>query len=693
MDEKQYQAAVAAATAAWSTPEEYWNRHLRKHNGRDLQYIGSDYPKERTITVDLKQVIDNKAWDMLFTSSSGAIVEHITTAALGLLQERDDRYPRLVVHFLNVPNQKQISELRVSDINKLISIKALVKRVTEVRPKITEAVFRCGAGHFTVVRGKYNKVAVPVRCDTQGCRFTTLDHISARDKLVNRQFIYVQESLDELKGGKQPSTLKVEMIDDLCNVLMVGDTVILNGTYRAIDRMKQGVLDSTKDVYFDCNNIEVGIREFDEVVMSEDDEKAIRAMAAHSDIFQRVEASLAPSILGMSLLKRAIALMLFEGVTKVMPDGTTHRGYLNVLCISDPGMAKTVLLRFVAGIAPRGVFANATTATSVGLIAPVIRDELTGQWAVEAGAYMLASGGVLCLDEIGEISKEDFKSLHEAMENGEVHISKAGLNVTVKTRASMLAACNPIKGRFSAYESLPSQVQIPPAVLSRFDLVVLLQDRPDEKSDRRIAQFITDSHMTAGAMMAGLEPDAELKAKLMPVIAPDLLRKYIAYARRIVPVIQPIANRKLVDYYVKIRPFTETGETVAVTTRQQPSVIRLAEAHARMRLSETVDEQDADAAISIFDACLKAVGIDPSTGKLDIDRVTNVTTAQSRGMNDAILNTIKYVGAESGAARQDAIVARMGLLGFDGQKVLKALEGLSREGRIMEPKNGVWRLL
>jgi replicative DNA helicase Mcm len=278
------------------------------------------------------------------------------------------------------------------------------------------------------------------------------------------------------------------------------------------------------------------------------------------------------------------------------------------------------------------------------------------------------------------------------MENGEAHITKV-INTVVKTRASLLGACNPIKGRFSEFEDLPQQVHLPPSLLSRFDLIVLLRDRPEERSDRKIAQHIADSHMAAGALMAGQPVSAEISDRFIPPITPDLLRKYIAYARKINPIITPVANKVLVDYYVKIRPNTDIGNTVAVTTRQQPSVIRLAEAHARMRLSKTVEEEDANAAISLFDACLKCVATDPATGKLDVDRVSNVSSAASRNIEDALINAINYVRGAAVSAKEEAVFERMSSLGYDSQKVRHHMDRLLREGKIMAPKNGLVKVM
>jgi replicative DNA helicase Mcm len=505
-----------------------------------------------------------------------------------------------------------------------------------------------------------------------GCELRSFDHVELRDVKINRQWLYIQDPLEDLTDGGQPSFLKCEAVEDLCGKVIAGDRVIANGQYRSIPIRKGGVLTTSKDVYFDVSSLEINEREFEEVNLTEQDEKMIIELSKSEHLFEKLTDSVAPSILGMRLLKKAIILQLFEGVTRKLKDGVVNRGHINVLCVSDPGMAKTKLLRFVASIAPRGVFTNATTSTKVGLVAPIVRDETTGEYTVQAGAYMIASGGILCLDEVSELDKGEFKYLNEAMEDGEAHITKGGLNITVKTRASLLAACNPIEGSFDSYQPLAEQVKIPESTLSRFDLKILLQDISEEGKDRKMIEHITSTHMD--------------EFDRTDFITPEVLRKYIAFGRKIKPKLNVKSKKIVDDYYVSIRKECSTDK-MKVTPRQGTAVIRLAEAHARMRLSDEVSEEDAKTAVELFDMCFRNVATDPITGRLDVSR----TEVRGKGIADALIRVIR--NGTDGKVSETEILSEMNKLKYESERVLHTLRLLKNEGKVIEPKNGIYKVM
>lgn len=650
--------------------DEYWEGYLRTNNGYDLEMIRNYYPKEKVITINMSKVLDNDTFHSTLALPSGE-AELIVEAAKKILPPAEHNWRNLIVRFTHVTQKRKIKQLRTRDERKLIGIKSLIKRVTEVRPKIIQATFRCPAGHMTTVTPQNDFITPPHSCPVQGCDYRHLEHIDARDVKIDRQWLYIQDPLEDLTEGGQPSFLKCEVVEDLCGKVMAGDRVIVNGVYRSISVMKGGQLTSSKDVYFDTSSLEINEREFEEINLSPKDEIAVIEMSKDPEIFTKLTDSVAPSILGMKLLKQAIILMLFEGVTRKLKDGVVNRGHVNVLCVSDPGMAKTKLLRFVASISPRGVFTNATTSTKVGLIAPIIRDETTGEYTVQAGAYMIASGGTLCLDEVGELDKGEFKYLNEAMEDGEAHITKGGLNITVKTRASLLAACNPIEGSFDSYKPFSEQVKIPESTLSRFDLKILLQDISNDEKDRKMIEHITSTHMEG-------HDDTNL-------ISPDMMRKYIAFGRKINPVLTKSSKKVIDEYYIRIRK--ETGsDKMKITPRQGTAVIRLAEAHARLRLSGEVSVSDAEKAVEIFDMCFRNVATDPITGKIDVSRVDHKTKF---GLPESIIKFLR----DSGSATEKSLLSGMENRGYDPDRVLKAVRLLKQEGKVIEPKDGVYRAM
>lgn len=657
----------------FKSPEEYWEYHLWTHNRHELYYIETNYPKDKTITVDVSKISSNEIWDETLAVPLGQ-EDHILDAARHKMAVKDHGYIDLQVRFINVTSKRKIKELRSDDEVRLISIKALIKKVSPIRPKVIEAMFRCPENHIQMVKSKNDIIKVPNRCTTDNCDARYFDHLDSRDVTIDRQWLYIQDPLEDLTDGGQPAFLKCEVVDDLCGKAVAGDRVVLNGIYRSVPVHKQGQLTASKDVYFDVRGLELNEREFEEVKLTDADIAEIEKISKTPDLFELMSTSIAPSILGMKMVKRAIVLMLFEGVTQTLSDGVVNRGHINVLCVSDPGMAKTRLLRFVASVAPRGVFTNATTSTKVGLVAPIVRDETTGEYTVQAGAYMIASGGILCLDEVSELDRGEFKYLNEAMEDGEAHITKAGLNITVKTRASLLAACNPTEGSFDAFRPLAEQVKIPESTLSRFDLKILLQDISTEEKDRAVIGHITQNHMT-GTPTEGL-------------LTPLQLRKYIALGRKCTPKLTKEAKKVIDDYYVRIRKETNNGESMKVTARQGTACLRLAEAHARMRLSNEVSQGDAEAAIELFDMSFRNVATDPVTGQLDLSRVDH--RAPRETLVYSLLRVIRSQGSGPGAS-EEYILKEMHK--FDRNRVLGLIKDLKNEGKIIEPKNGFYKIM
>jgi replicative DNA helicase Mcm len=653
----------------------YWARHLKRNNRSELTRIQQLFPLESVVTIDVSKVIDNATYEQIIETPKGQI-EEIQETAIEL--ENLSRKDKVTVRFVNIKKKMQIRDFRATkDEGKLRSIACLVKRVSIVQPKIIEAVFRCPVGHFSKVKSKYDRIVPPKSCHTDGCNFRDLEYVGEQDKKINRQFIQVQEILENLTGGQQPSSLRCEVFEDLCNVVTTGERVVLNGMYRSLPKFKDGVLQAGKDFYFEVNSIEREDCGYDEVKWNDEDEKKIRAYAADPDIFSKLTSSIAPSVVGMRLWKQAIVLMLFGGVTRRMPDGTIRRGWINVLCVTDPGMAKTVVLKFVARVSPRGVYASAATASKVGLVAPIVTDELTGQLTIEPGPYMLANKGIFCLDECNMIAKDDSKYIGECMENGECHITKA-VNALVKTEAPLLGACNPDNGSFDPNESYAKQIKkIDESILSRYDIKILLLDLQDEEKDKRMAAFISGSYLPQ-----------EDKEQNTGIIEPEDIRKYIAIARECDPISTKEAGDLIDAYWVKVRKECGNDEKTKITHRQHATIHHLAEGHARTRLSKTVDIIDAQAAIDHFDMGFRNVNTD-SQGRLNL----GMTEHQGKeGLPNAIIRTIKDLGGETKKASEMSVINALKKSGHDEQKIENTIRLLLREGKLSQPLNGLLRI-
>jgi replicative DNA helicase Mcm len=361
------------------------------------------------------------------------------------------------------------------------------------------------------------------------------------------------------------------------------------------------------------------------------------------------------------------------------------------------------MLTYIAKLAPRSVYASGKASSAAGLTAAAVRDEFgEGQWTLEAGALVLADMGVACIDEIDKMDDSDRSALHQAMEQQEISVAKAGINATLKSRCALLAAANPKLGRFDEFIPIHEQINMPPALLSRFDLIFSILDKPNKQQDTDLSSHILLSHK-AGEMHEHIlktkEPlftkdeESVLMKHVMPIFEPEFLRKYIAYAKRtIFPVLDDDALDVLQNYYVDFRSSSE--ESIPFTPRQLEAFVRLAEASARIRLSQKATVVDAKRAISIIDQYLRRVGMDRETGKFDIDIIaTGISRSQHDRMR-SIIDLIKRLCDESpdGNASRGDIIGEAEIEGMESRKVEEALDRLKRNGQIYEPAHGKYRI-
>jgi replicative DNA helicase Mcm len=422
-----------------------------------------------------------------------------------------------------------------------------------------------------------------------------------------------------------------------------------------------------------ASSIEKLEKEYDSITFSEDELRRIVAMSTDPLIFQRLTSSIAPSVLGHDNVKRAIALQLFGGFSKTLSDSTRTRGDIHILLCGDPGVAKSQILKSVMMLSPRAVITSGTLSSAAGLTATVVKDA-NNQWSLEAGAAVLADRAMLIVDEIDKMRAEDRAAMHTAMEQQEIYISKAGINTTLYTRCSILAAANPEHGRFDMYSDLAEQVDLPPTLLSRFDMIFLMIDSPDKDKDKNIARFILDRDKPE-------QYDA------------NIIRKYIAYSRQnIFPTMNDKAKTILVDYYTKMRGMGGRDKPMPITARQLEALGRLAEASARTRLSQEVTEEDAARVVEIMVDCLKGVAFDPMTGAFDIDKSTFMSK-KSRDIVHELLDVIKSFSTEKGTLIEDVVKEMTSRKEMKRDKVEAMIEQLLREGKLISPRNGLVRIV
>lgn len=589
------------------------------------------------------------------------------------------------VRFHNLPETQTvlIRNIRAKHLGKLIVVKGVVRQKSDVRPQTTSAKFECPAcGNIIPILQLDQKFKEPSAC---GCgrkgKFTLLSKT-----LVDAQKIVVEESAEDLDGGHQPKRMNFFLSNDLTSPITdrgtnPGSNVLLIGVLKEIPvLMRDGGKSTRFDLMIDVNYVEYNNDDYNNLEISPEDEKEIKELSKNPKILDIFSNSLMPKIKGYQLVKKAITLQQFGGVSKTI-GGVQSRGNTHILLIGDPGSGKTQILLKVKELSPKARYASGKGASGSGLTASVIKDDFIGTWAVEAGTLPLANKGIAIIDELDKMTKEDRSYMHEGLEQGTITVNKANIQATLKCDTTVLAAANPKHSRFDPYDTIFNQIDLPVSLVSRFDLIFPIRDLPNQEKDRSMARHILQMHHNPNILIAQQE------------IREELITKYIAYAKqKCEPVLTEDAMNLIEDFYVMFRNTEQGGDviTVPVTARQLEGVIRLAEASAKLRLSDTVDKEDATIAIELVKHCLTQIGLDPETGKIDVDRALGVTTANQRNNISIIKKIFMRLYGES----SDKMVEIHELMneakkeGVREEKTDEIIEKLKREGEIYSPVRG-----
>ncbi|MEM3004005.1 MAG: minichromosome maintenance protein MCM [Candidatus Bathyarchaeia archaeon] len=610
-------------------------------------------------------------------------LEYCNRAIWAQMKIEDPEYAEstktFIARFRGLPERVSLREVGSEHLGRLMTVEGIVVRATQVKPYIVKAAFecrRCGAVVRLDQKGLFMRG--PASCTRPGCKSRFFDFKEKESTYINSQEIRLQERPEDLPPGQLPRSMDVRLLEDLSDAARPGDRVSVTGIVRAEQEYvgRKGRL-RTFNLYMDANHVQVSGKEVEVIEITPEEEQKIIELAKDPWIHRKLIMSIAPSIYGYDDMKEAILYLLFGGVPKKLPDGITIRGDLNILLVGDPGTAKSQLLQYVARVAPRGLYTSGRGSTAAGLTAAVVREK-TGGMVLEAGALVLGDRGVCAIDEIDKMRPDDRVAIHEAMEQQTISIAKGGIVATLNARDSIIAAANPALGRYDPYRNISENINLPVTILSRFDLIFVMRDVPERETDSRMSEHILSLH----------------RLRTAPEVAPlppDLLRKYISYAKKIETTLTDEAASELRDFYLKMRSGSgsATDSPIAITPRQLEALVRLCEARARAFLRDKVTVEDARAIIRLMTVSLQDVGIDTSTGRIDIDVImTGIPRSQAdrlREVADFIAEMEKESGVVDETKLYEALQEKKGM----SEEHAKALVNrLRQQGVIYSPEDG-----
>ena len=643
---------------------------------------------EVSLSIDYQDLISfDNVFVTLAAENPQRFIDTINAALVSVLRVEDPDYVNsldittIKARITNYSEHVPLRAIRSKHIGKLVHVSGIMMRASEVKPLLVQAMFQCRICDEKIPQtqeeGRYTEPARCPLCDKK----TPMKLLPQESQFRDWQKVRVQESPDELPPGQMPRSIDIVLEGDIVDISRPGDLVKVTGVLQTTpDFSRRGGKLATFNVFIEANGVEVSEKEYEQLEISEEDEKKIRELAEDPYVHQRIVASIAPSIQGYDTIKESIALLLFGGVGKKLPDGTRIRGKSNILMIGDPGTGKSQILKFVAGLAARGLYTSGKGTTAAGLTAAVMHDPESGAMTLEAGALVLSDQGTACIDEFDKMDPDDRTAIHEAMEQHTVSIAKAGIVATLNARTSVLAAANPALGRYESSLSVQDNIKLPFTILSRFDLVWIMVDTIDAKKDREIAKFILNMHQAK-------KPKGE---SATPPVPPAFLKKYIGYANiNVIPQLSAEAAEAIENFYVDLRKSAEGGAAVPITARQLESLVRLSEARAKMALRSKVTKEDAQASIRLMEDSLRMVALDRVTGKIDIDRLVSKMSASQRSSSDIIIKAIRDMESDGASTvNKDALIQRAVSMGLAKEQAEEVIEKLLAEGILYSPKEG-----
>lgn len=632
-----------------------------------------------------------KEREVIAKDSLDVYIEHRLLMETRTRRANEDRDPRnhfppelmkrFEVHFKapSADKAKAIRDIKAEHMGKLVTVRGIVTRSTEVKPMMIVATYtcdRCGAETYQPVNSltftpisdcpsedcRVNKSGGRLYLQTRGSKFMKFQEIKIQEhvrcpyglivRLLMVFFLFLFQS-DQVPVGHIPRSLTIFCRGETTRLAQPGDHIVVTGIFLPMVRtgfmqMVSGLLSET---FVEAHRIAC-LNKSDDSELGNELTATELAELAQDDFYTRLASSIAPEIYGHLDVKKALLLLLVGGIDR-RPDGMKIRGNINICLMGDPGVAKSQLLGYIDRLAPRSQYTTGRGSSGVGLTAAVMKDPLTGEMTLEGGALVLADMGVCCIDEFDKMAENDRTAIHEVMEQQTISIAKAGIMTCLNARVSILAAANPAYGRYNPKRTIEQNIQLPAALLSRFDLLWLIQDKPDRDNDLRLAKHITYVHQH------GVQPKSNIKTLDM-----SLMRRYISLCKRKNPTIPNDLTDYIVGAYVELRRDARNNRDMTFTSpRNLLGILRLSTALARLRLADNVEKDDVAEALRLLEMSKDSL---------------NQTPAQRGGhvpsTSDKIFALVRELAGQSKNVKIEDVMHRCTNKGFKPEQVDACIE-------------------